>query len=61
MVRQLQALYLRVFSKRVAADAAEIEQDLALWQELFSLTANTRIAWAGVLSSLLRDPEFIFY
>ncbi len=61
MVAQLQALHLAIFGRRVAADGEEVEAGLALWSELYAVERDTRDAWAGVLSVLLRDPDFLLY
>lgn len=61
MVRQIQALHLRVFGTRVAADGPEVEANLELWQELYDLGHDPAEAWAGLLAVLLRDPTFLWY
>lgn len=61
MVAQLQALHLAVFGRRVAADGPEVDAGLALWSDLYSVETDARAAWAGVLSVLLRDPDFLLY
>jgi hypothetical protein len=61
MVEQLQHLHLRLFGNHVESDGPEIEANLELWQNLFEVEASTTDAWAGVLSVLLRDPEFLVY
>jgi hypothetical protein len=60
-VAQLQALHLRVLSRRVEADGPEVAANLALWEELYAADENPTLAWAGVLTALLRDPDFILY
>ena len=61
MVEQLQHLHWRLLGDRIAADGPEVEANLALWQDLRDTGASSHEAWAGVLSVLLRDPEFLFY
>jgi hypothetical protein len=61
MVRQIQALHLRIFGRTVAADSAEVEANLALWSDLMEVERDTTMAWTGVLSALLRDPDFLIY
>lgn len=61
MAAQLQALHLRLFGNRVAADGPEVEANLALWQELYDIEHDPEAAWAGVLAVLLRDPTFLTY
>jgi hypothetical protein len=61
MAAQLQALHKGVFGRTVAADSEEVEAGLALWSDLYTVERDPRDAWAGVLSVLLRDPDFLFY
>jgi hypothetical protein len=61
MVAQIQALHLRLFSSRVEADGAEVEANLALWEELYAASLSQAAAWKGVLTVLLRDPTFLMY
>lgn len=61
MVRQLQALHLRIFGRRIAADGEEVAANLELWEALHAVERDGRAAWAGVLSALLRDPDFLLY
>ena len=61
MVAQVQALHLRLFGNEIDADGQEVEANLALWQDLYLVEGSKQRAWAGVLSVLLRDPEFLFY
>jgi hypothetical protein len=61
MVAQVQVLHLRLFGHRVAADGQEVEANLALWEDLYDVSLSVEQAWAGVLTVLLRDPDFLFY
>lgn len=61
MVAQLQELHLRLFANRIAADGPEIEANLGLWSDLYGVDHDPSRAWAGVLSALLRDPDFLLY
>lgn len=61
MVRQIQALHLRIFGTRVAADGEEVTANLELWQALYDLEGDPTEAWSGLLSALLRDPDLLFY
>ncbi|MCP4809258.1 MAG: hypothetical protein GY884_28315 [Proteobacteria bacterium] len=61
MVRQVQALHWAVFGNRVDADGPEVEANLELWADLYAIEGSTVDAWAGVVSVLLRDPDFLFY
>ena len=61
MAAQLQLLHLRVLGNRIDADGPEVEANLELWQALFEVEGDPAAAWAGVLSVLIRDPDFLFY
>jgi len=61
MTAQIQELHFRLFGNRVAADGPEVESNLALWSDLYAVDADPIAAWAGVLSALFRDPDFLFY
>ena len=61
MAAQVQRLHLLLFGQRVAVDGEEVTDNLALWSELYGVLGDTEAAWAGLLSVLFRDPEFLFY
>lgn len=61
MVAQIQALHLRLYGRRVAADSEEVSANLALWESLHEAEGDVAAAWAGLLSVLLRDPDFLLY
>jgi len=61
MVAQIQALHLRLFGARIAADGPEVEANLALWDDLYAIERDRTAAWAGLLSVLLRDPQLLIY
>jgi hypothetical protein len=61
MAAQIQALHLRIFGKRVALDGPEVEANLELWTDLLAVDGDPRAAWAGLLSVMLRDADFLFY
>lgn len=61
MVDQVRFLYLRVLGKDVPADSAAVTTALALWEELFAADADAEAAWAGVLTVMFRDPDFVIY
>ena len=39
----------------------EVEANLQLWNDLYAADFDQKAAWAGLLSVLLRDPDFLFY
>jgi hypothetical protein len=61
MRAQVQRLHLRLFGRRVASDGPEVEANLELWEDLYDVSLTVEDAWAGVLTVLLRDPDFLFY
>lgn len=61
VVAQIQALHLRLFADRVAADSEPVLANLDLWEQLYAVGQDPVDAWAGLLSVLLRDPELLLY
>ena len=61
MVRQIQSLHLRLFGHHIAEDGPEVEANLQLWEDLYEVSLTIEEAWAGLLTVLLRDPDFLFY
>ncbi|MEQ1503659.1 MAG: hypothetical protein ABMB14_15580 [Myxococcota bacterium] len=61
MAAQIQQLHLRLFAHRVDADGQEVEANLGLWSDLYAVDHDPVRAWTGVLSALLRDPDFLLY
>jgi hypothetical protein len=55
------ALHLAVFGRHVAPDGEEVAANLALLDELRAVSPDPRDAWAGLVSALLRDPDFLLY
>src|SRR5262249_34234443 len=58
---QIQALVLRVLSRRVERSGPEVASYLDLWDEVYATTSDREQAWMSVLGVLLRDPEFVSY
>jgi len=61
MVDQIILLHRRLFGVTVAPDGPQVDANLALWTDLFELTGSTEEAWSGLLSVLMRDPDFLLY
>ena len=61
MIAQIQDLHLRFFGRRIAADSEEVAANLELWSALEALYGDPEEAWAGLISALLRDPDFVLY
>jgi hypothetical protein len=60
-VAQLQHLHLSLFGRRVATDGEEVTAGLALLDELLQIDGQAAVAWANLLSVLLRDPDILLY
>ena len=58
---QIRYLYLAATGKPLAEDAREPAQLIEVWKTLYSVEASPTLAWAGVVSAVLRDPAIIFY
>ncbi len=61
MIQQIQSLHLRLFGHQIATDGPEVEANLELWEDLYEVSLTIEDAWAGLLTVLLRDPDFLFY
>lgn len=59
--RQIAKLHLRILGTRIEPDGPELAAHLALWEALYAADGDPGAAWAGLISVLLRDPEFLFY
>jgi hypothetical protein len=61
LIPQIQRLHLLIFGARVDADGEEVAANLGLWDELYAIEGDPAEAWAGLLTALLRDPDFLLY
>jgi hypothetical protein len=61
MAEQIQSLHLRVFGHHIELDGPEVDANLELWADLYEVSLTIEDAWAGLLTVLLRDPDFLFY
>ena len=61
MVEQIRSLHLRLFGNHIDPDGPEVEANLGLWQDLYEVSLTNEDAWSGLLTVLLRDPDFLFY
>ena len=59
--QQIRHLYLTITGYPLAEDAREPAQLVEVWKSLHSVEASPTLAWAGVISAVLRDPTVIFY
>lgn len=57
----VQDLYLRILSRDLPADDAEIDRALALWSAVHEATDDPTDAWGALVAGLLRDPDFVLY
>lgn len=58
---QIVALHRRIFGTTVAVDGEEVEANLALWHDLYAIEGDAVAAWTGLVTALLRDPDFLLY
>lgn len=58
---QIQRLHLLVLGDEVAEEGDEVVAARALLDELISIEGSVPLAWAGLLSALMRDPDFVLY
>jgi hypothetical protein len=61
MIRQLQVLHRAVLSRQIEIDGPEVEANLELWEDLYGISGDTQEAWTGLLTALMRDPDFLIY
>jgi hypothetical protein len=61
MAEQIQSLHLRLFGHHIELDGPEVDANLELWADLYEVSLTIEDAWAGLLTVLLRDPDFLFY
>ena len=58
---QIRQFYLVVTGIPLPAQASEPADLTTLWRQVYSVEGSARKAWAGVLSTVLRDPAVITY
>lgn len=58
---QIVRLHALVLGDTVATDGEEVDAGMALLAELSTLGASPAEGWAGLLSALMRDPDFLLY
>jgi hypothetical protein len=58
---QIQRLLLLVLGQSAEAEGEDVTELAALWRDLYAADSDPRQAWSGLLSVLMRDPEFILY
>ena len=61
IVAQIQHLHEAVFGRAVAPDSEQVEANLALFEALLAIDDSVPAAWSGLLTALLRDPDFLLY
>ncbi|MBX2802062.1 MAG: hypothetical protein KTR31_30555 [Myxococcales bacterium] len=59
--QQIRHLYLAITGHPLDPEATEPEQLIAVWKRIHSVQASPSLAWAGVVSAVLRDPRVILY
>jgi hypothetical protein len=58
---QIAVLHRRIFGTTVALDGPEVTANLELWHDLYAIEGDPVAAWTGLLTALLRDPDFLLY
>ena len=58
---QIRSLYLQATGLPLANDATEPAELAALWNQVMTVQADPVMAWAAVLSAVLRDPRVLTY
>jgi len=61
MVKQIQKLHRMLLGHTVDEESQEVADNLELWQQLYAVDGDAKAAWSGLLSVLMRDPDFILY
>ena len=61
LAEQIQALILRIHTRRVDVDDADVTSLVALWQERVAASGDPADAWQAVIAALLRHPDFLMY
>jgi hypothetical protein len=58
---QVADFHRAVFGRQVDVEGEEVAAGEMLWQEVYAMDSDAGAAWIAVLSSLLRDPDVLFY
>ena len=53
--------HLILFGRSIDLDGPEVQANVELWDGLYQLHQEPREAWVGLLTALLRDPDFLLY
>lgn len=53
--------HLLLFGQSIEPDGPQIQANIGLWDGLYQIHQEPRDAWVGLLTALLRDPDFILY
>lgn len=60
-IAMIQRWHLLLFGQRIQLDGPQIEANVELWESLYQIHSDPVEAWVGLLTALLRDPDFIVY
>ncbi len=59
---QIRDLYLQITGVPLEEEAPEVEELMTLWKQIRTPEENSaQVAWAGIVSVVLRDPMVLFY
>ena len=60
-IAMIQRWHLLLFGRSIQPDGPEMQANLELWEGLYQIHNDAPEAWVGLLTALLRDPDFIVY
>lgn len=60
-IAMIQRWHLLLFGRSIQPDGPEMQANLELWEGLYQIHNEAPEAWVGLLTALLRDPDFIIY
>jgi hypothetical protein len=61
MAQQIVDLHFALHGNRVDLDGEEVTSNLELWKQIYEVERDIPMAWTGLISALLRDPDLLFY
>lgn len=61
MAEVLVGWHRALYGARVPSDGEEVAAALSLWEAAYAIRGDARMAWATVLTALLRDPRLMEY
>ena len=59
--KMIQRWHLVLFGHDVEGEGDELKANIDLWNALYNIHDDPTEAWTGLLSALMRDPDFVMY